>query len=212
MNLYLAGKHVLFAGTRPDGGQAFTHPCIPNFNIAKDLPNHGPARKEMWNKVNEKTISWEMTAIEGIYPAGIKAIRQFEISEKSFTTTTTIKNIGNVSLPTNIAEHNYFACSQDEVKNVKINGQPIHQEALKANAQFNPWQDKNILKIPKLGELQFNTTGYQAFAQWTQPNAPFICIEPIEILPPNPTDFMEVSPKINPGETKIFSYTIVLNY
>ena len=27
-------------------GKAFTHPCIPNFNIAKDLPNHGPARKE----------------------------------------------------------------------------------------------------------------------------------------------------------------------
>jgi len=211
MNLYLAGKHILYAGTRPDGGQAFTHPCIPNFNIAKDLPNHGPARKELWDKVNENTISWEMTAIENIYPAGIKATRQFEIDEKSFTTITTIENRGSINLATNIAEHNYFNCPKEEVKNVKINGQTIHKEALKASAQYNHWQDKNILEIPGLGKLQFNTSGYQAFAQWTQPNAPFVCIEPIEIIPPNPEDFKKNSPKINPGEKKLFSYTITLN-
>jgi len=210
MNLYLNGKHILYAGTRPDGGQAFTHPCIPNFNIADDLPNHGPARKELWTLVNDNTITWEMSEIDDIYPSGIKATRQFEISKKSFTVSTTIKNISKTSLPTNIAEHSYFACPKDQVKNIKINGKPFHKEALQANAQFNPWQNKNILEIPFLGEIKFNTTGYNAFAQWSQPEAPFACIEPIEIMPPRPENFMSSAPLLSPNKEKLFIYSIVI--
>lgn len=209
-NLYLDGKHILYAGPRPDGGKAFTHPCIPNFNLAKDLPNHGPARKEKWEQLDNNSVSWTMKEIKGIYPAGIKAIRKFELGEKSIAVTTTITNIGKSDLPTNIAEHNYFACPKDEVKNVKINGNIIHEEALKANAQFNSWQDKNILEIPGIGKLQFNTKGYKAFAQWSQPEAPFACIEPIEVRPPQSDDFFKIAPKIRPGETKVFEYTILL--
>jgi galactose mutarotase-like enzyme len=210
MNLYLDGKHILYAGPRPDGGQAYTHPCIPNFNIAKDLPNHGPARKELWTKINENTISWEMKEISGIYPVGIKATRQFQLSEKSITVTTIIENIGESELPTNIAEHNYFVCLKDKVKDIKINGVLFDKKAQQANAKFSPWQDTNNLEIPEIGTLQFNTTAYQAFAQWSQPEAPFACIEPIEIMPPKPEDFMRKTPKIKPGERKTFSYTIKL--
>jgi galactose mutarotase-like enzyme len=209
-NLYLNNKHILYAGPRPDGGKAFTHPCIPNFNIAKNLPNHGPARKETWEKINDNTIVWEMKEIENIYPKGIKATREFKLKEKSITVTTTIENIGSEELTTNIAEHSYFACPKEEVKNVKVNGILFHKEALKANAQFNPWQDKNILEIPSIGKLEFNTKGYKAFAQWSQIDAPFACVEPIEIMPPEPEDFFEIAPKMKPGETKVFEYIIKL--
>lgn len=210
MDIYLDGKKILYSGQRPDSGVAFTHPCIPNFNIAKDLPNHGPARKEQWEKVSENTIAWQMTEIPNVYPQGIVAERSFEIGDKYLTVTTTIKNTGGKILSTNIAEHNYFACPSDEVKNVRVNGKSFHPEALKANAQFNPWQNKNIISIPTIGQLEFNTSGYQAFAQWSQPNAPFACIEPIEIMPPHPDEFHTQSPKIKPGELKVFSYTIKL--
>jgi len=210
-NLYLDNKHILYAGPRPDGGKAFTHPCIPNFNIAKDLPNHGPARKESWEQIDDNTISWVMTEIKGIYSAGIKATRKFKLKDKAITVTTTIINTGENSLPTNIAEHNYFVCPKDKVKDVKINGILFHEKAQLADAQFNPWQDENILEIPSIGKLEFNTKRYAAFAQWSQPNAPFACIEPIEILPPKPDSFFEVAPKITPGETKVFEYTIRLS-
>lgn len=210
MDLYLSGKKIFYSGQRPDGGSAFTHPCIPNFNIAQDMPNHGPARKEQWEKVSENTITWEMTEIPNIYPQGIVAERSFAIGDKYLTVTTRIKNTGEETLPTNIAEHNYFACPSEEVKNVMVNGNYFHPEALRANAQFNPWQDKNIIYIPNIGEFEFNISGYQAFAQWSQPNAPFACIEPIEIMPPQTDEFHTQSPKIKPGESKTFSYTIRL--
>ncbi|MDH5533598.1 MAG: hypothetical protein OEX81_04185 [Candidatus Pacebacteria bacterium] len=207
-SLFLNGKRVLYAGPRPDGGMAFTHPCIPNFNLAKDLPNHGPARKDAWIKEDDNTISWEMKEIENIYPKGIKATREFKLGDKSITVITTISNNGENDLPTNIAEHNYFSCPKDEVKNVKVNGVPFHKEAQLANAQFNPWKNENILEIPLIGKLEFITSGYNAFAQWSQPDAHFACIEPIEIMPPEPNKFMEIAPKLKPGATKVFKYII----
>ena len=166
--------------------------------------------KKMWERLDDNSICWTMKEIKGIYPVGINAIRKFMFGEKSITVTTIINNNGKVDLPTNIAEHNYFVCPTDEVLNVTINGNNFHPEAAQAIAQFNPWQDKNTIDIPSIGKLQFNTSGYDAFAQWSQPNAPFVCIEPIEIIPPGSNDFMEIAPKIKPGETKIFEYTISL--
>ena len=209
-HLYIDGKQIFYTGPRPDGGKAFTHPCIPNFNIADDLPNHGPARKEAWTQINDQTISWEMTEIEGIYPKGIKATREFNLQEKAITVTTTIENDGSSDLPINIAEHCYFACPKDKVKDVKVNGNSFHKEALLANAQFNPWQDNNILEIPEIGKLEFITSGYHAFAEWTQPEAPFACVEPIQIMPPQADQFMELAPKLKTGQKQIFRYTIKL--
>lgn len=210
LDLYLGGKRILYSGERPDGGNAFTHPCIPNFNIAKDMPNHGPARKEQWNKVDNNTINWTMNAIEGIYPAGIEATRIFEIKEKEILVTTIVKNNGEKELPTNIAEHNYFYCPKDEIKNVKVNGTFFHEKALEADAQFNPWQDENIIEIPNIGKLAFITSGYKAFAQWSQPKATFACVEPIEIMPPKPEEFHNSSPILKPNQIKEFKYNVRL--
>jgi galactose mutarotase-like enzyme len=211
MDLFIKDTQILYSGPRPDGGIAFTHPCIPNFNLAKDLPNHGPARKELWKKIDATTIAWEMTAIDGIYQEGITAQRSFSLTENSCTVVTTIENKGKQSLPINIAEHTYFTCPTERVKDITINGVPFSKEAQQANAQFNPWQNNSNIYIPGTGNLSFTTSGYDAFAQWSQPGAPFACIEPIQVLPPQPEQFMNDAPLILPQQVNTYSYTLTLN-
>lgn len=209
--LYLDGKQILWSGVRPDAGKGFTHPCIPNFNLAKDLPNHGPARKELWLQQSENTWSWQMLEIPEIYPAGLAATRSFKLERESFTVTTTIFNQGQKALPINIAEHHYFKCESNDREKVLVDGKTFSKSGLEGNAEFNRWQvGTHNLFIPGIGQIKLDVAGYEAFAQWSQPEANFVCVEPIQVLPPNSAKFKEEAPQLLPGETKIFSYTLSL--
>lgn len=209
--LYLDGKQILWSGVRPDGGKGFTHPCIPNFNLAQNLPNHGPARKELWLQQNENTWSWQMLEIPEIYPAGLVATRSFKLENESITVTTAITNQGQKPLSINIAEHHYFKCEPNNRADVLVDGEAFSKSGLSGEAEFNPWQEgKHDLFVPGVGQIKFDVAGYAAFAQWSQPEANFVCVEPIQILPPDPTKFEEQAPKLLPEETKIFSYSLSL--
>lgn len=209
--VWLGGHQVLWTGARPDGGRGFTHPCIPNFNLAENLPNHGPARKELWTKVDEHTWNWEMNEIKDVYPAGLKVTRQFVLGDRELTVTTTIKNTSAESLPINIAEHHYFLCAPEKRSEVKVNDQPFSESGLNGEAEYNPWsKNEHFINIPDVGIIKMSLTGYNAFAQWSQPNANFVCVEPIQVLPPQPEDFASMAPKIKPEETKVFSYRLTL--
>lgn len=209
--VWLNGRQIIWTGTRPDGGKGFTHPCIPNFNLAENLPNHGPARKEAWTKETDNSWTWKMSEIPGIYLAGIEAQREFLLGDQSLTVTTTIKNTSQVSLPINIAEHHYFICSPEKRSQVKVNGLPFSKTGLVGEAEFNPWsKNEHIIEIPDVRTIKMVTTGYEAFAQWSQPDANFICVEPIQVMPPAPEYFALQAPKINSGATKVFSYTLSL--
>lgn len=209
--LWLDGKQILWTGARPDGGRGFTHPCIPNFNLAENMPNHGPARKEEWTKESDNCWSWKMSEIPNIYPTGIEAKREFLLGEKSLTVVTTIKNNSDVSLPINVAEHHYFLCSPNKRSEVKVNGLPFSKTGLVGEAEFNPWnKNEHLIEIPEVGTIKMAVSGYKAFAQWSQPDANFVCVEPIQVMPPTPEDFAQLVPHITPGETKVFRYTLSL--
>lgn len=209
--VWLNGQQIIWTGIRPDGGKGFTHPCIPNFNLAENLPNHGPARKEAWTKETDSSWTWKMSEIPDIYPAGIEAQREFLLDDKSLTVTTTIKNNSDVALPINIAEHHYFLCSPDRRAEVKVNGLSFSKTGLIGETEFNPWsKNEHLIEIPDVGTIKMTISGYGAFAQWSQPDANFVCVEPIQVMPPAPEDFTHQAPKINSGETKVFSYTLSL--
>lgn len=207
--LRLANSEIIWSGTRPDGGRGVTHPCIPNFNIADGLPNHGPARKAGWLKVSDNSFSWEMEEIPGIYPAGLHAVRTFELSENQLHVSTTISNTSDQALAINIAEHNYFVCTPVNRKDVKVNGKRFDQKALDAEAKYTRL-DGNVLhiEIPHLPIITLKVSGYGAFAQWSQPDAPFVCIEPIQVMPLDPAKFLSDAPKIEAGEEKVFEYWV----
>ncbi len=207
--LKLKGVELIWSGTRPDGGKGITHPCIPNFNIADGLPNHGPARKEEWKAVSEKSFSWSMGVIEGVYPAGIEATRTFEMKDDSLTVTTKITNHSNQDLPINIAEHNYFRCQSEQRSNVKVNGVLFDEQALSANAKYLPIGGNELrIEIPNLPVMVMSVDGYSAFAQWSQPEASFVCVEPIQVLPLEPSEFMSKAPRLKAGDEKVFRYEL----
>ncbi len=209
--VWLGGKQILWTGNRPDGGRGFTHPCIPNFNLAQDLPNHGPARKEVWTQVDENSWTWKMSEIKNIYPAGLETRRQFVLGNKELTVTTTIKNNSAIALPINIAEHHYFICDPASRVHVLVNGKTFSQTGLIGEAEYNPWpHNEHLVEIPNIGKIKMSVEGYGAFAQWSQPDANFICVEPIQVMPPAPEAFASQAPKIMPQESKIFSYTLSL--
>lgn len=207
--VWLNGIKVLWTGVRPDGGKGFTHPCLPNFNLAEGLPNHGPARKAEWLQEDEQTWSWRMAEIPGIYPEGLEATRVFELGEASLTVTTTVTNQGTEPLAINVAEHHYFACPPTKRAKVKVDGHLFSPSGLKGEAEFKTWSEgEHLLEIPETGTIKLAVQGYQAFAQWSQPGAEFICVEPLQVLPPAPAKFLQTAPKLLPGESKIFSYTL----
>lgn len=209
--VWLDGQQILWTGARPDGGRGFTHPCIPNFNLAQDLPNHGPARKAEWLKEGALTWSWRMSEIEGVYPEGLEATRTFELGERELTVTTIITNHSSVDLPINIAEHHYFLCDPDKRDQVKVDGKQFSLSGLRGEAEFNPWsQGDHLIEIPGVGTIKMTVGGYEAFAQWSQPEAHFVCVEPVQTLPPAPENFKTQAPKIGPGESKVFTYTLSL--
>lgn len=205
--LRLKGNEILWSGTRPDVGKGITHPCIPNFNIADGLPNHGPARKEEWQQVSEKSFFWSMKEIEGVYPAGIEATRTFEIFDDVLTVTTRVTNHSEQDLPINIAEHNYFRCQCEQRSHVKVNGVLFYEQALNANAKYLPIGGNELrIEIPNLPVIVMSVDGYTSFAQWSQPGAPFVCVEPIQVLPLEPAAFMIKAPKITAMGEKVFWY------
>lgn len=207
--LKLKDTDIIWSGIRPDGGKGITHPCIPNFNIADGLPNHGPARKEEWTQISENSFSWIMKAIDELYPSGIEATRKFELTEKSLHVTTMITNTSLQDLPINIAEHHYFPCDPSERGNVTVNGIPFDKGGLEANANYLPIGGKDLrIEIPHLPTIVMAVEGYSAFAQWSQPDASFVCVEPIQVLPLDPNSFMRDAPRIKAGETKEFSYIV----
>jgi galactose mutarotase-like enzyme len=209
--LKLSGVEILWSGVRPDEGRGITHPCIPNFNIADGLPNHGPARKDEWKQVNDSTFSWKMQAVGDVYPAGLEATRTFSVEQDVFTVTTKIINHSAQDLPINIAEHNYFACPADERAKVKVNGVLFDKGGLEANAKFLPIGGHELqIEIPNLPAIVMKVDGYGAFAQWSQPNAPFVCVEPIQVMPHEPSRFMSDAPRIKVNEEKIFKYQLEL--
>lgn len=210
-SLTMNGIDILWSGLRPDGGKGITHPCIPNFNIAQGLPNHGPARKEEWQKVNENMFNWSMQALEGVYPAGIQAQRTFVLEHDTFTVTTEISNHSAQELPLVIAEHHYFACEPEDRQQVKVNGEFFDKGGLEANAKFLELDGNELrIEIPHKPVIVMTVEGYHAFAQWSQPQAPFVCVEPIQVLPLDPAKFMSDAPKIQSGEKKVFRYSIAL--
>lgn len=207
--LKLKETDILWSGTRPDGGKGITHPCIPNFNIADGLPNHGPARKEDWEQIDDHTLSWSMNAIDAIYPVGIDATRVFELADDKLTVTTIIANHSTQDLPINIAEHHYFACEPDQRPAVTVNGIPFDQGGLMGTAKYLPLEGNTLtIEIPDKPSITLTVEGYGAYAQWSLPNAPFVCVEPIQVLPPEPADFMTEAPKLKAGEEKKFRYEI----
>jgi galactose mutarotase-like enzyme len=209
--LILQGKKVLWSGTRPDGGKGFTHPCIPNFNLADGLPNHGPARKAEWTQESGNSFSWQMEEIAGVYAAGLRAVRQFTLNDSELIVTTEITNRGVESLPINIAEHHYFACSSEKRSAVTVNTVSFDANALEGRALYQLLSSSTLqIAIQDLGTIEMQVEGYQAFAQWSLPKADFVCVEPIQTMPPEPAEFKTIAPVLLPGETKMFRYSIQL--
>lgn len=207
--LILQDQEILWSGTRPDGGKGFTHPCIPNFNLAEGLPNHGPARKEEWQRIDESTFTWQMAEIPGVYTAGIQATRMFTLSTEQLSVTTEIANKGKSSLPINIAEHHYFSCPSELRSQVKVNGKEFDIGALAGQALYSPLVGEQLeIVFPQGIQVVMTVEGYAAFAQWSLPDAEFVCIEPIQIMPPEPTEFFAMAPQLQPEEKKIFRYTL----
>lgn len=209
--LTLQGQGIIWSGVRPDGGKGITHPCIPNFNIAEGLPNHGPARKEEWSQINELTFSWSMKPIDQTYPAGIEATRSFLLGDDTLTVTTTLTNTSQKELPINIAEHHYFFCEPQKRGEVKVNGMLFDTGALNANAKFLEMNGDTLhIEIPNSATISLKVDGYTAFAQWSQPEAPFVCVEPIQVMPLESSEFMTQAPKIKAGEKKEFRYQLTI--
>ena len=171
---------VLILGTfeRVDGKAGNTHVCVPNFaeeGLETGLPFHGPFRSLVWQGNNSKLL---------VSNIGLEVMQKFELDSK-FTQKISVKNIGEVKQPVNVAIHNYFA-AEDNWVGLKINGVDVTEEIL--DSLFFKAKEHNVIEFLNGKKINIDLKGFNFFKLWTGfvmeegqkvYDTEYVCIEPV---------------------------------
>lgn len=204
-----------FDTKRYDGNPAVTHPCTPvfgNFGQEYRLPQHGPARKAVWELVSytpglekgETLLRYSIAG--GTYPEGMIVTQQFALEKGVFTLETEHQNNGVVTAPVNYGEHFYWWTNYAGWDNVTLNGKSI--AALIAQNGQTELQHDNELVIPHHAVIRLEQEGLSHAVAWSMPHSGqgalefdrhYFCLEPVE-RPPE--DFGKPETLLQSGQTR----------
>ena len=190
--LVLDNKIVLSSFTRIDGKVGSTHPCTPNFDkdkrgVGTQLPQHGPARNEVWEKLEERSNKLRLGyKIDGkLYPEflGLEVEQVFLLENNLFTITTMHVNKGSQAMPVNFGEHFYFKTLKSGWERVMVNGVKIAKK-VKITGRVN-LKNHNIITGLGVGDINMEISGLPMATTWAgcdenKYDQEYVCIEPVE--------------------------------
>lgn len=210
LDVSLHGTRVLWSGERPGGGMGSTHICVPNFDKAEGLPNHGPARNEAWQDEQDGILTWIMEPIDGMYPGGLEVRRRHQLASGEFRMMTHVTNSTGEDVRINLGEHHYFPCPVGKQAEVLVNGEPFGPLAADDQTQYREIGAENTWEIRELGTIHFIQSGYTHVALWSLSGAEYVCIEPIQMIPPKPDKFFDEAVVLAEDQKMEFSYSLSL--
>lgn len=217
----LEGHKVLGTYPRIDGKIGATHVCTPNFadegTRAYGLPSHGPVRAMPWAMCANDGRMLEIRLVTDplpAYPAPLEVTQRFEFAQSSahdvFLHTVSVKNVGHVEVPVNIAIHNYFNTPHGW-KGTRMNERDITEEI--STDKYFEAQRENVIAFPGAPEILLATENVAHFMVWTGRkdevyDSAYACIEPVYQL--DPTYFGSPESMLQPGEERTISQRIAL--
>ncbi len=209
--LSLAGQTVLWSGLRPDGKQAATHVCLPNFRKVRsgklaELPQHGPARNNRWRWITKDSlvIEWVMDEIKEVYPAGLVASQEFQLDTHYLTYDLVLENKADKALSVNPGIHFYFLAG--DKKEIKIDSQKIDSNLWLADGSIYPIQNRNLIEF-SWGKISLEQVGFKQFMLWSPNGAGFVCLEPVNGID---DDIYNKENQLMPHQTRSWSVKLEL--
>jgi galactose mutarotase-like enzyme len=190
--LVLDKKIVLSDFSRIDGKLGSTHPCTPNFDkdkrgVGTQLPQHGPARNEAWEKLEERSNKLRLGyKIDGkLYPEflGLEVEQVFLLENNLFTITTMHVNKGSQAMPVNFGEHFYFKTSKPGWERVMVNGEKIAKK-VKITGRVE-LKNHNLITGLGGGDINMEISGLPMATTWIgrdgeRYDQKYVCVEPVE--------------------------------
>lgn len=172
-------KLILGTFDRVDGKIGNTHLCVPNFEEEGKkgiLPFHGLFRNIEWRGDLETGFVARET--------GLEVIQEFELKTK-FVHKISVKNIGEIDQPVNIALHDYWAVSDNWV-GLKINGVDVTEGII--DSLYIEAKEHNVIEFMNGKKINVDLKGFNFFKLWTGFveeegqkvfDTEYVCIEPV---------------------------------
>ncbi len=215
--LILDNTLVLGTFTREDKKTESTHPCTLQHGVDRfGMNKHGAGRNIDWTLAHSD-FNILATCTIGM----VDVIQDVTLDASSFTLKTTHVNRGE-DVPTNFAEHNYFATPEGN-DDVLFNGELVIQELKKERATsgydyiVREMQETNTIYIPgkehditiKLSQPSSLPFGYVAI--WVMGNdIQYLCIEPV-VGNPQSKYLQSDESLLKNGETKTVEFSIKID-
>ena len=214
--LVLNNVDILGTFVREDGKTESTHPCTLQHNYDRDGKNkHGKGRDSEWNIIETPIKLRAQCVLDTVHIS-----QEFIVSHNTCTFITTHKNMGD-DVPTNFAEHNYFATPLGN-REVTFNNEFIvkHLESERVDSPFDyimrDLHEKNTIIIPGIKKniiielSQPSTLPFKFAAIWVMgKDNKYICIEPV--VGDAQKDFIHSDAAILPsGKSQVTEFTLRL--
>ena len=152
-----------------------------------NLPQHGFARRMPWNTIgrNQNSITLQLLSDEETsenYPFNFELKLKLEVDNNKLTHSLTIKNTGNISMPTAYGIHPYFEIPQEEKQNLITNIGNFNPKEINWMKEFDqPFTNPGVVIVQMRGKeisIESASNIFNFARIWHLVGKNFICIEP----------------------------------
>lgn len=231
-SLKFNGIEVITSPKRGDGKIVSTHFCVPMLGPdtrdlsegAQRLPQHGPARNDIWQIVNDDSLSGLITVKYELkhtsYPGGLIAVVNHQLKDGQYSNTTVLENKGTEEMPIVPGWHLYWNAFltrgnyvHQGYDGITLNGDDIF-EKINPDSSFIDLAEKNILRVPGMYEVELAQTNLPRAVLWAgkdgqgKKDKNYFCLEPIAR---DLNNFGKPESMLAPKEQREFTFGLKLN-
>ena len=152
-----------------------------------NLPQHGFARRMPWHIIeqNLNSITLQLLSNEETsenYPFDFKLTLQVELDKNKLTHSLTVKNTGEIPMPTAYGIHPYFKIRQEEKQNLITNIENFNPKEINWMKEFDkPFINPGVVNVQMRGKeitVESDPNIFKFARIWHLAGRNFICIEP----------------------------------
>jgi galactose mutarotase-like enzyme len=152
-----------------------------------NLPQHGFARRMLWNVFGQKPNSMTLKLLSNAetlqnYPFDFELILNVEVQKNKLNHIMTVKNTGNKPMPTAYGLHPYFSIPQPDKHELRTNIPGFDPQAVNWLEEFDrSFPNPGLIRLTMPGRkitIETDPAIFQVARIWHLPGKNFICFEP----------------------------------